>query len=203
MTLLQVVAISPPAEISPLKFRGWLQRQVASIDGVQAGEGDVRVVLKVFVTPRVRQVLVPKKMQVFLRETARKNPRILSILLADTAHPLQADALAHEVEKSAAEFAAAHAQMQSFVQSMGYQAAPADGEAPSQDDLVCVVGNIVPANQATLSEQTGIDFSVGDWFASMPQGEALAVHGPYENEDEAKTFARSACGAVYFQKDDA
>lgn len=190
----QVMAASPAANISPLKFRGWLQRHVAQIS---APSNEAQVILLVYVTPPLRNVFPAKKMAALLAELRAKNPAVLNIELFETAAPMTPEQLQAAVEGATRDIMA----VASFSQSYGYAEMPEAGAPVDATKVLCVVSNIVPGNQAMLKEKAGLDFPLASWSVSMNSESGVVVRGPFETEDKAKAFATAECGANHFYRD--
>lgn len=94
------------------------------------------------------------------------------------------------------------AEMSAFpVMYFGYDRPRRVDESPleiSQNGLVCMVSSIAQDNQKPLQESTGIDFQIGQWFASSGAHENAVVHGPFDDANVAMDFASTNFGAVRF-----
>lgn len=94
------------------------------------------------------------------------------------------------------------AQMSAFpVMYFGYDRQRREDESPfeiSQDGLVCMVSNIAQDNQKPLQESTGIDFQMGQWFASSGVHGNTVVKGPFGDAYAAMDFSKANFGAVRF-----
>lgn len=66
------------------------------------------------------------------------------------------------------------------------------------DAIVCMVSNIVPANQEAIQEQSGVNFDLDSWFVSSGSHEQTVVHGPFASLDESFEFARVNFSVVRF-----
>jgi len=82
----------------------------------------------------------------------------------------------------------------------GYDRERRPGETPFDvpDDMVCMVSNITPMNQAPVNADTGIDFELGEWFVSTGRCADTVVHGPFDTLNEAFEYARTETGAIRF-----
>lgn len=68
-----------------------------------------------------------------------------------------------------------------------------------KDGMVCMVSNITSMNIEPVSESTGIEFEIDDWFFSVGAHENTTVYGPFENEGIAMEEASKLTGAERFR----
>lgn len=67
-----------------------------------------------------------------------------------------------------------------------------------QEQLVCIVSNIVKINQKDLIQQSGIEFQIGEWFVSQGSCSNIIVHGPFKTCEAAFDFSFEKLNAVRF-----
>ena len=87
-----------PAEITPLKFRGYLRKEIEAIQATAQGEEDI-IIVRVFVLEKVLFGLGPKKVDTILQGAVGKCPNIQRIELEALTRPLTAE----EMQEAAAE----------------------------------------------------------------------------------------------------
>lgn len=84
----------------------------------------------------------------------------------------------------------------------GYDRERQSDESPFElpaEGLVCMVANIVEKNRQTLTEQSGIDFALGQWFVSQSnEFNEVTVYGPFADELEALDYGREQLGIVSY-----
>lgn len=189
-----VMAASPAANISPLKFRGWLQRHVAQIE---KPDDESQIILLVYVTHLLMHALPAKKMALVVEELRKKNPSLLSVEIFKTDAPMTSDQLAAAVQSASVDI---HA-MSRFQQWYGFIDAQDENEVLDSSKVVCVVANIVQGNQKMLKENAGLDFPLGTWVVTTSGEKGVVLKGPFDTETIAKEFATKECGAHFFLKD--
>ena len=104
---IHITILNPGAEITPLRLRGWLQKEAAVISN-RANPGDGAIV-RLFLTKKLRYGLPGKKLDAILQALTEKHPAILRIEVRLTEVPLTAD----EMEEQTS---IANADLQKFMQ---------------------------------------------------------------------------------------
>lgn len=95
-TVLQV-----PAEVTPLKFRGYLRKEIQAVQaGVQSPEEII--VVRLFVLEKVLFGLGARKVDGILQGVVEKCPNIQRIELEALARPLTAEEMAEAAEEAQA-----------------------------------------------------------------------------------------------------
>lgn len=87
-----------PAEITPLKFRGYLRKEIDAVQATAQHEEDI-IIVRVFVLEKVLFGLGPKKVDTILQGAVGKCPNIQRIELEALTRPLTAE----EMQEAAAE----------------------------------------------------------------------------------------------------
>ncbi len=87
-----------PAEITPLKFRGYLRKEIDAVQATAKNEEDI-IIVRVFVLEKVLFGLGPKKVDSILQGAVGKCPNIQRIELEALTRPLTAE----EMQEAAAE----------------------------------------------------------------------------------------------------
>ena len=87
-----------PAEVTPLKFRGYLRKEIEAVQATAQGEEDI-IVVRLFVLEKVLFGLGAKKVDSILHNALGKCPNILRIELEGLLRPLTQD----EMQEAAAE----------------------------------------------------------------------------------------------------
>lgn len=87
-----------PAEITPLKFRGYLRKEIDAVQATAQNEEDI-IIVRVFVLEKVLFGLGPKKVDSILQSAVGKCPNIQRIELEVLTRPLTAE----EMQEAAAE----------------------------------------------------------------------------------------------------
>ena len=87
-----------PAEITPLKFRGYLRKEIDAVQATAQNEEDI-IIVRVFVLEKVLFGLGPKKVDSILQGAVGKCPNIQRIELEALTRPLTAE----EMQEAAAE----------------------------------------------------------------------------------------------------
>ncbi|MBU3697168.1 hypothetical protein [Dechloromonas sp.] len=104
------VVLQVPAEISPLKFRGHLRREIQAVQAdVQSAEEIV--VVRLFVLEKVLFGLGQKKVDSILNGVVEKYPNIQRIELEGLVRPLTADEMQEAADEAQATLAALSAQV--------------------------------------------------------------------------------------------
>lgn len=110
-TVLQV-----PAEVTPLKFRGYLRKEIQALQaGVQSAEEII--IVRLFVLEKVLFGLGTKKVDSILQGVVEKCPNIQRIELDGLIRPLTAD-----------EMAEAAAEAQAMVEALGERVMASGGK---------------------------------------------------------------------------
>lgn len=84
---------------------------------------------------------------------------------------------------------------------LGFNRKRSEGDLPwdtPEDALACMVSNIVAANLGPVSQQSGLNFQIGEWFVSVGAHESTVVHGPFATTELAFEFARINFNTVRF-----
>ena len=79
-----------PAEVTPLKFRGYLRKEIEAVQATAQGEEDI-IVVRLFVLEKVLFGLGAKKVDSILLGVVEKCPNILRIELEALLRPLTQD----------------------------------------------------------------------------------------------------------------
>ena len=87
-----------PAEVTPLKLRGYLRKEIEAVQATAQGEEDI-IVVRLFVLEKVLFGLGAKKVDSILHGALGKCPNILRIELEGLLRPLTQD----EMQEAAAE----------------------------------------------------------------------------------------------------
>jgi len=87
-----------PPEVTPLKLRGYLRRELDAVQASAQGESDI-ILVRLFVLEKVLFGLGPKKVDSLLGSLVDKCPKIERIELEALARPLSED----EMREAAAE----------------------------------------------------------------------------------------------------
>lgn len=91
---IHIVILNPGIEITPLRLRGWLQKEAAAISK-RANPGD-GAILRLFLTKKLRYGLPAKKLDAILQALTEKYPVILCIETRLVEAPLTADEMAEQ-----------------------------------------------------------------------------------------------------------
>ena len=91
---IHIVILNPGVEITPLRLRGWLQKEAAAI-GKRANPGD-GAILRLFLTKKLRYGLPAKKLDAILQALTEKHPVILRIETQLVEAPLTEDEMAEQ-----------------------------------------------------------------------------------------------------------
>ena len=114
------VVLQVPAEISPLKFRGHLRREIQAVQaGVQSPEEII--VVSLFVLEKVLFGLGQKKVDSILNGVVEKCPNIQRIELEGLVRPLTADEMQEAADEAQATLAALSAQVMASGGKLGAQ----------------------------------------------------------------------------------
>lgn len=84
------VILQVPAEVTPLKFRGYLRKEIQAVQATAQNEEDI-IVVRLFVLEKVLFGLGAKKVDSILLGVVEKCPNILRIELDGLARPLTQD----------------------------------------------------------------------------------------------------------------
>jgi hypothetical protein len=87
-----------PPEVTPLKFRGYLRKEIDAVQATAQGEADI-IVVRLFVLEKVLFGLGAKKVDSILHNAVGKSPNILRIELEGLIRPLTKD----EMQEAASE----------------------------------------------------------------------------------------------------
>lgn len=208
MAQLRICLLNPTEDITALKLRGWLQAEAAKIDDQDSK--DDHILLRLFLAKRVRYGFTPQKLDALLQGIVDKYPNIESIQLVEVEHPLTLDQMREEAEIAQEELNEMGSSLdddfdpvaEGLVRYFGYSTEGGEDESPfdiPEQGMVCMVSNIIERNREPVSQQTGRDFVVGQWFVSEGGCDTVVVHGPFEAETEALDFAAKQCKAIRFK----
>lgn len=84
------VILQVPVEVTPLKFRGYLRKEIQAVQATAQNEEDI-IVVRLFVLEKVLFGLGAKKVDSILLGVVEKCPNILRIELDGLARPLTQD----------------------------------------------------------------------------------------------------------------
>ena len=105
-----------PANITPLKFRGYLRKEIEAVQATAQGEEDI-IVVRVFVLEKVLFGLGARKVDSILQGVVEKCPNIQRVELEALARPL-----------TAAEMQEAAAEAQAMVQALSERVMASGGK---------------------------------------------------------------------------
>ncbi|MGE5319580.1 MAG: hypothetical protein ACM3KD_05320 [Hyphomicrobiaceae bacterium] len=91
---IHIAILNPGVEITPLRLRGWLQKEAAVINN-RANPGD-GAILRLFLTKKLRYGLPGKKLDAILQALTEKYPAILRIEVQLIEVPLTDDEMAEQ-----------------------------------------------------------------------------------------------------------
>jgi hypothetical protein len=91
---IHIAILNPGVEITPLRLRGWLQKEAAVINN-RCGPGG-GAILRLFLTNKLRYGLPGKKLDAILQALTEKYPAILRIEVQLIEVPLTADEMAEQ-----------------------------------------------------------------------------------------------------------
>jgi len=111
-----------PAEVTPLKFRGYLRKEIEAVQATAQGEEDI-IVVRLFVLEKVLFGLGAKKVDSILHGALGKCPNILRIELEGLLRPLTQD----EMQEAAAEAQSTLQALRDRVMAPSGTAEPASG----------------------------------------------------------------------------
>jgi len=111
-----------PAEVTPLKFRGYLRKEIEAVQATAQSDEDI-VVVRLFVLEKVLFGLGAKKVDSILHGALGKCPNILRIELEGLLRPLTQD----EMQEAADEAQATLQTLRDRVMASGGNPAPDSG----------------------------------------------------------------------------
>ena len=111
-----------PAEVTPLKFRGYLRKEIEAVQATAQNEEDI-IVVRLFVLEKVLFGLGPKKVDSILQGVVGKCPNIQRIELEALVRPLTQD----EMQEAAAEAQETLQALSNRVMASGGKLGPATG----------------------------------------------------------------------------
>jgi hypothetical protein len=111
-----------PAEVTPLKFRGYLRKEIEAVQATAQGEEDI-IVVRLFVLEKVLFGLGAKKVDSILHGALGKCPNILRIELEGLLRSLTQD----EMQEAAAEAQSTLQTLRDRVMAPSGTAEPASG----------------------------------------------------------------------------
>jgi hypothetical protein len=120
---VRIAVLNPGVEISPLRLRGWLQKEAARIDG-RCGPDD-GAILRLFLTRKLRFAFTQEKLDAMLQAIADRYPAILRIETQVVSVPLDEAQMAEQTTQ-------ANADLQAFMQRAEDYAAARKAEAEAQ-----------------------------------------------------------------------
>jgi hypothetical protein len=104
---IHIAILNPGVEITPLRLRGWLQKEAAAINN-RANPGD-GAILRLFLTKKLRYAFTGDKLDAMLRTLTERYPAILRIETQLVEAPLSAEAMEEQTR-------IANADLQKFMQ---------------------------------------------------------------------------------------
>ena len=104
---IHIAILTPGVEITPLRLRGWLQKEAAVINN-RANPGD-GAILRLFLTKKLRYAFTGDKLDAMLRTLTERYPAILRIETQLVEAPLNAEAMEEQTR-------IANADLQKFMQ---------------------------------------------------------------------------------------
>jgi hypothetical protein len=104
---IHIIILNPGVEITPLRLRGWLQKEAAAVNN-RANPGD-GAILRLFLTKKLRYGLPGKKLDAILQALTERYPAILRIEVQLIEAPLTDGEMAEQTR-------IANADLQKFVQ---------------------------------------------------------------------------------------
>ena len=111
-----------PPEVTPLKFRGYLRKEIEAVQATAQNEEDI-IVVQLFVLEKVLFGLGPKKVDSILQGVVGKCPNIQRIELEALVRPLTQD----EMQEAAAEAQETLQALSDRVMASGGKLGPATG----------------------------------------------------------------------------
>ena len=111
-----------PPEVTPLKFRGYLRKEIEAVQATAQNEEDI-IVVRLFVLEKVLFGLGPKKVDSILQGVVGKCPNIQRIELEALVRPLTQD----EMQEAAAEAQETLQALSDRVMASGGKLGPATG----------------------------------------------------------------------------
>lgn len=90
-----------PAEVTPLKFRGYLRKEIEAVQATAQNEEDI-IVVRLFVLEKVLFGLGPKKVNSILQGVVGKCPNIQRIELEALVRPLTQDEMQEAADEAQA-----------------------------------------------------------------------------------------------------
>ncbi|UCV27341.1 hypothetical protein [Ferribacterium limneticum] len=88
-----------PAEVTPLKFRGYLRKEIETVQATAQNEEDI-IVVRLFVLEKVLFGLGPKKVDSILQGVVGKCPNIQRIELEALVRPLTLDEMQEAADEA-------------------------------------------------------------------------------------------------------
>lgn len=88
-----------PADITPLKFRGYLRKEIEAVQATAQGEEDI-IVVRVFVLEKVLFGLGARKVDSILHGVVAKCPNIQRIELEALVRPLSAEEMQEAADEA-------------------------------------------------------------------------------------------------------
>lgn len=90
-----------PAEVTPLKFRGYLRKEIEAVQATAQNEEDI-IVVRLFVLEKVLFGLGPRKVDSILQGVVGKCPNIQRIELEALVRPLTQDEMQEAADEAQA-----------------------------------------------------------------------------------------------------
>lgn len=120
---LFIAILNPGVEITPLKLRGWLQREARQVSArAQPGDG---AILRLFLTPRLRYAFTGEKLDALLQDLTERYPVVLRIETRLVDAPLSQDDMEAAIRQ-------ANQDLQKFIQRAENHARQKQAEAAAQ-----------------------------------------------------------------------
>jgi len=95
------VILQVPAEVTPLKFRGYLRKEIEAVQATAQSEEDI-IIVRLFVLEKVLFGLGAKKVDSILLGVVEKCPNILRIELDGLARPLTQEEMQEAADEAQA-----------------------------------------------------------------------------------------------------
>lgn len=120
---IRISLLNPGVEITPLRLRGWLQKEAAAINN-RSGADD-GTILRLFLTPKLRYAFTADKLDAMLQTLADRYPAILRIETQLVDAPLDSEQMAEQTR-------IANEHLQKFLERAGAYAEQKKAEAEAQ-----------------------------------------------------------------------
>lgn len=120
---IHITILNPGVEVTPLRLRGWLQKEAAVLSN-RANPGD-GAILRLFLTKTLRYGLPGKKLDAILQALTEKYPAVLRVEVRLVEAPLTNDEMAEQTR-------IANADLQKFLQRAEEYAKRKQAEAEAE-----------------------------------------------------------------------